>query len=123
MSATARESRTRLHPLACWQFRLDAALRKVLTNVSPTARLSRAKRESLIWCVLRSPVFLLVQPGGFLFSRRFEPLLRARLGQTYTAPEWLYCALRTLRNLLGTSPRYLSTPMISRSAAATTLFF
>ena len=123
MSATARESRTRLHLLACWPFRLDAALRKVLTNVSPTARLSRAKRESLIWCVLRSPVLLLVQPGGFLFSRRFEPLLRARLGQTYTAPEWLYCALRTLRNLLGTSPRHLSTPMISRSAAATTLFF
>jgi hypothetical protein len=123
MSATARESKTRFPLLACWPFRLDVGLRKVLTNVSPTARPSRAKRESLISCVLRSPVFLLAQRGGFFPFRRFGPLLRARFGHTYTTPEWLYCALRILRNLLRTTPPNLSTQMISRSAAATTLFF
>jgi Carboxypeptidase regulatory-like domain len=123
MSATARESKTRFPLLACWAFRLNVALRKVLTNVSPTVRPLRAKRESPISCVLRSPVFVLAQPGGFFFFRRFRPLLRARIGQTYTTPEWLYCALRILRNLLRTTPKNLSTRMISRSAAATTLLF
>jgi Carboxypeptidase regulatory-like domain len=123
MSATARESKTRFPLLACWPFRLDVGLRKVLTNVLPTARPSRAKRESPISCVLRSPVFLLAQPGGFFLFRRFGPLLRARLGQTYATSEWVCCALRILRNLLRTTPQNLSTQMVSRSAAATTLFF
>jgi hypothetical protein len=123
MSATARESKKRCPLLACWAFRLDLALRKVLSNVSPTARPSRAKREPLISGVLRSPVFLLAQPGGFFFFRRFGPLLRARVGHTYATPEWLYCALRTLRNVLRTTPQNLSTRMISRSAAAATLLF
>jgi len=40
-----------------------------------------------------------------------------------TTPEWSYCALRILRNLLRSTPQNLSTQMISRSAAATTLLF
>ena len=118
MSATARESKTRFPFLACWPFRSDVALRRGL--VSPTARPSRAKRESLISCVLRSLVFLIAKPGGFFFFRRFGPLLRARLGQTNSAPEWLYCALRILRNLPRTTPPNL---LVSRSAVATTLLF
>jgi Carboxypeptidase regulatory-like domain len=123
MSATARESKTRFPLAACWPFRLDVTLRKVLTNVSPTARPAMSKREPLISCVLRTPLFPLRQPGVFFSSYRFELLPRARFGETYTSPEWFCCALRTLRNLLRTTPWSLSTQVISRSSAATTLFF
>lgn len=122
MSATARESKPRFPLLACWPFRLDVAPRKVLAN-APTSRPARSKREPLISCVLHPPVFSLAQPCGFFFSRRFELLLRARLGQTRTTPEWLCYALSTLRDLLGSTPSNLSTQVISRSAPATTLFF
>jgi len=122
MSAAAPESKTRFPLLGCRPFRVDVAFSKVLTNVSPTARPSSERREPLISRVLRSPAFPLAQPGSFFFFRRFEPLLCTRIGQTYTTPEWLYCALRILCNLLGSTVPNLSTRMISRSAAATTLF-
>ncbi len=57
MSATARESGTRFPLLACWPFRLDVALGKVLTNVPPSARPERSKRKPLIPCVLHPPAF------------------------------------------------------------------
>ena len=57
MSATARESGTRFPLLACWPFRLDVALGKILTTVPPSARPERSKRKPLIPCVLHPPAF------------------------------------------------------------------
>jgi len=52
MSATARESGTRFPLLACWPFRLDVALGKVLTNVPPSAQQS-ASLLSRVFCIRR----------------------------------------------------------------------
>jgi hypothetical protein len=102
MSAPARELKTRFPTLASQPFRLNVALRELPSNTAPTA----------------APA----QLGGTFFSLRLESLLLARIGQTYTRSEWLRCASRALLNLLRTTRRNLSTPVISRSATVAALF-
>ncbi len=58
MSATARESGTRFPLLACWPFRLDVALGKVLTTVPPSLRPPDWRGQSVsplsrVFCILR----------------------------------------------------------------------
>jgi hypothetical protein len=105
MSAPARESKTRSPTLAC--HRLNVAFRELPSNTALTAATARAKRESPTSCALPPPVFPLAQLGGTFLSLRFEPLLLARGGQTYTTSEWLRCASRALLNLLRTTRRNL----------------
>jgi hypothetical protein len=102
MSAPARGLKTRFPTLASLRFRLNVALRKLPKNTAPTA----------------APA----QLGGTFFSLRLESLLLARVGQTYTTSEWLRCASRALLNLLRTSRRNLSTPVIYRSVIVAALF-
>jgi hypothetical protein len=123
MSAPVRESKTSCPPWTHRSFRSDVALRNLLRNTALTAPPARATRESPTSCALPSPTFPLAQHHGSFFSLRFEPWLLARVGETYTTPEWVHRALHALGNLLRTTRLNLSTPVISRAVAVAALFF
>jgi len=123
MFVPARESKTHFPLLARRPWQLDLTLRDLPSNSAPAALPARTKLEPLTSCALSSLVFPLPQPGGSFRSLRFEPLLLAHVGQTYTTPECLHFALRTFGNLLRTARLNLSTPTISRFARVATLLF
>ena len=123
MFSPARESKTHFPLLARRPWQLDVTLRDLPSNRAPAALPARTKLEPLTSCALSSLVFPLAQPGGSFRSLRFEPLLLAHVGQTYTTPECLHFALHTFGNLLRTARLNLSTPTISRFARVATLLF
>jgi len=123
MSAPVRESKTSFPPLTRRSFRSDVAPRTLLRNTAPTAPPPRAKHESPTTCALPSRTFPLAQHRGSFFSLRFEPWLLARVGKTYTTPEWVHRALHALGDLRRTTRLNLATPEISRAVAVAALFF
>ena len=123
MFVPARESKTHFPPLARRPWQLDVTLRDLPSNTASAALPARTKLEPLASCAPSSLVFPLAQPGGSFRSLRFEPLLLAHVGQTYTTPECLHFALHTFGNLLRTARLKLSTPTISRFARVATLLF
>jgi len=123
MFVPARESKTHFPPLARRPWQLDVTLRDLPSNTAPAALPARTKLEPLTSCAPSSLVFPLAQPGGSFRSLRFEPLLLAHVGQTYTTPECLHFALHTFGNLLRTARLKLSTPTISRFARVAGLLF
>jgi hypothetical protein len=123
MFSPARESKAHFPLLARRPWQLDVTLRDLPSNTAPAALPARTKLEPLTSCALSSLVFPLAQPCGSFRSFRFEPLLLAHVGQTYTTPECLHFALRTFGNLLGTARLNLSTPTISLFAQVATLLF